>query len=228
MPSPVVLSALAGISSLTSLELDFSAVKTPEPRAPGATLGGKFGLPYLARDPDPLSAKSRLLPDSPEEVELGLTTNNGLQELLRLANLHSLAFQRAAHLTGWQLLLLEGVCGGPAGLTSLQLRYCLTANATEDLRDASRSAAEQMVNGLCDIMEVHAAHCAVAELTGLQELRLAGGFEPDWSALDDGGSGNMWNKEWREECLDGMQMLMHAVGRLPQPEFGVEKLTAAE
>ncbi|KAF6234879.1 hypothetical protein COO60DRAFT_1632547 [Scenedesmus sp. NREL 46B-D3] len=242
-----------------------------ELRAPGATLGGQDKMPYRAREPGLSPDMSQMLLDSLEEVELGLTTDKGLQELLKLPSLHSLVFQRAVRLTGWQLLLLEGMYGGVGCLTSLQLHYCPT-DAMRDPRIVGRTEAEQAVNRLCDTMEVHAAHwpalplrslsidtsayngleesaeydvrprlekvegapfspvdspimhslgqltslTAVSELTGLQELRLAGGFEPDWSALDDGDSGDVWNIEWREECLDGMQMLMHAVGRLPQ------------
>jgi hypothetical protein len=52
----------------------------------------------------------------------------------------------------------------------------------------------------------------VSQLTGLQELRLANAFEPDWSAADY----MRCHEGWREECVDAMQSLMHAVGRLPQ------------
>jgi hypothetical protein len=290
IPSPHYYSAVTSIwlqphgSYTQALDSLHNLKSLTELRAPGSRLDTSLKL--LSLD----GALQHLFPDSLEVLELQSVTKEGIQQLLRLPKLRALTFEAAAELTGWQLLLLEGM----RSLTSLQLNYYASADIDESWGSCTQERAERMVSGLCDTMEVHAAHwpalplrrlsidasvcCSgsycgtgwyydavegyqisvratrqrvdaapfvpvdspilhglaqltrltylglrcdlphgfasiVSQLTGLQELRLANAFEPDWSAADC-----MCHDGWKGECLDAMQSLMHAVGQLPQLE----------
>jgi hypothetical protein len=90
-----------------------------ELRAPASLLDSTAEEPHFHINDNAVPQMRRDLPDSVEVLELGYAGSYGVQELLRLPQLCALSFQAAAHLTGWQLLLLEGM----RGLTSLQLNY---------------------------------------------------------------------------------------------------------
>jgi hypothetical protein len=125
-----------------------------ELRAPGSTLDISIEVPHFHGNHDAQPQMLRDLPDSLQVLQLGSARSDGIQQLLLLPQLRELSLQQAAHMTGWDLLLLEGM----PGLTSLQLNYYPPEQFDDDYRHLRSAEAEEGLVRLCGTMEVHAAH----------------------------------------------------------------------